>query len=197
MNNFQTIIQPAKIRFKNLGVKEGINIFLNDQEIIRGLNFRQMTQYIPLKSGMYNLKVYASNNNLLLNENLNLKGNKLITFHDNRTKKLTLDIIDEDRQQTNEGSSMIRVVQFSPNLPLINIVENGNNLFSNISYRTISDFIILPQGNYNLQVRLSGTNQVIYQIPNFILLSDEKKTIYLIGLLNSMPQLEALVVKDE
>lgn len=205
MNYTNTFMQPARIRFVNQALQEGLNIFINDQQIIRGLNFQQTTQYIPLPCGMYNIKIYTMNNNLLLNENVNIFGSKLISIMQNQMGNFELRITDdmgmfqmpEVRDTQIAGRARVRFAHFSPNLPVVDItLPNGNVLFRNIGYNTITDYITIAPGSYNLQVRVAGTNQVIQMIPMFVLSANDTKTIYAIGLINGNPMLETIIVND-
>jgi|SRR5690554_190465 len=216
MNYYNPIEQPARVRFVNRAIQEKINIYLNDQEIIRGLNYQQTTQYIPLPSGMYNIKIYTASNNLLLNENINISGSKLITFSQNQMGNFEVQTTDDiampqmmpynpvqGQQQTlmrdsqSAGRSRIRFAHFSPNLPPVDItLPNGNVLFRNIDYRSITDYVSIAPGSYNLQARMSGNNQVLFSIPEFVIAPNDVKTIYAIGLLNSSPLLETVIVSE-
>ncbi len=82
MDFYNQFEQPARIRFAHqASMVQPVDIYINDRPILRGLTFRQSTQFIPIPRGTYNIKVFTtSNNQLLLNQNLTIDGNKLITI---------------------------------------------------------------------------------------------------------------------
>lgn len=204
MNYYSQMEQPARIRFANQ-TNMPIDIYLNDQMIIRGFNPGQKTQFIPLPRGMYNIKLYSSTGNLLLNQNQDLALCKLITvMQDNQgiiSLKITDDFVTEPyfeaRDQVTPGRVMIRFGHFSPNSPAVDItLPNGTVLFRNIPYRTVTNYITIAPGAYSLQVRAAGTNQVVLTVPDVAFTANDVKSIYAIGLLNGTPPLEVIVVND-
>lgn len=218
---YNSIEQPGRIRFVNaLFMGQPIDIYINDRPILRGLNYRQATQFIPIPNGMYNVKVYTTNsNNLLANQNINIEGNKLITITQDATGAVMLNITEdvsvdqgfmpqmppqqpfmppfETRDTTVSGRARVRFIHFSPNAPAVDItLPNGMVLFRNIPYHTITDYINVASGTYTLQVRPTGTDQVVLTIPDVVLNPNDVSTIYAIGLVNSTPMFEALVVNE-
>lgn len=98
MNFYNPTEQPARIRFYHAGVTaQPVDVYLNDQMIARGLNYRQMTKFIPIPQGMYSVKVYlTSSNNLLVSRNINVEGSKLITISQDGDKFML--IISDDTE---------------------------------------------------------------------------------------------------
>ncbi len=80
--NYNPTEQPARIRIIHAAAMgQPVDVYINDRPIIRGLNYRQQTQYILIPKGMYNVKIYSTTGNkLMLSQNIKIEGNQLITI---------------------------------------------------------------------------------------------------------------------
>ena len=56
-----------------------------------------------------------------------------------------------------DRQSSVRVVHASPDAPAVDVLVNGNVAFSNVTYRTISQYTPLEPGQYRVQVVAAGT----------------------------------------
>lgn len=63
-------------------------------------------------------------------------------------------------------SAEVRFVHASPDAPAVDIaVKNGPVLFSDVEFKESQGYIRVPQGTYDLEVRVAGTNIVALEIP--------------------------------
>jgi hypothetical protein len=62
--------------------------------------------------------------------------------------------------------SRVRFVHASPDAPAVDIaVSNGPILWKNVSFKGVGDYIEIPRGQYDLEVRLAGTTTVALRVP--------------------------------
>jgi len=128
-------------------IEHPVDIYINDQPKVRGLNYRQATDYLPLPKGKYNLKIYSTNTNkILYNQTINVDGDKFITLSAvDDSGKLTL-IVVEDVLRTKRNSSLIP--SGNPNLyysdyPYLSKREqpiDDNNMNGNIIRKVVDQF---------------------------------------------------------
>lgn len=105
MNFYNQIEQPASIIFVHAAeTAQPVDIYFNDRPIIRGLAYRQSTQYILVPKGNYNVKIYSTiGNKLLLNQNIDVVGRKLITITTkDGTDTLILQVTEEKMDYNNQ-----------------------------------------------------------------------------------------------
>jgi Domain of unknown function (DUF4397) len=50
----------------------------------------------------------------------------------------------------------VRVAHFSPDAPNVDVYVNGDRVLSDVAYKTVSDYLELPAGSYDLAVRPAG-----------------------------------------
>ena len=105
--------------------------------------------------------------------------------------------ISDRTDRMDQRRSMVRFSHLSPNAPTVDItLPDGTPLFQNVSYKQITQYLIVDPMNYTLQVRLAGTPTVVLTVPNVNLSPGMSYTIYAIGLVGESPELSALLVTD-
>lgn len=63
----------------------------------------------------------------------------------------------EDYYRQIPGIAHIRLLHASPNTPAVDIYADDKRLVANFTYRTFTEYITTPSGNYNIKVYLAGT----------------------------------------
>jgi hypothetical protein len=58
----------------------------------------------------------------------------------------------------------VRVVHASPDAPAVDIYVNGNIVLENLPFREYSEYLSLPVGTYNVEIKVTGTNTVVKQL---------------------------------
>ncbi|CAM2942087.1 DUF4397 domain-containing protein [Hathewaya histolytica] len=178
-----------------------VDVYINNIPVIRNLQYRGFTEYLPLPAGNYNVKIYpASNKNvLLLDQSLTIAPNKILTIAGigKGPESLALLPILDPKITPDNRKSYLRFAHLSPNTPPLDIVTTkGKTLFKNVSYRQLQGYVELPPGVYDVDVRLSGTTTSVLYVPNIALRPNNFYTIYAVGLLNDEPPLQVLIPLD-
>jgi hypothetical protein len=69
-----------------------------------------------------------------------------------------------------DGESRIRVIHTSPDAPAVDIaVKGGDVLISNLAFPAASDYLVVPAGSYDLEVRPTGAMDVALDLPGVAL----------------------------
>jgi len=55
----------------------------------------------------------------------------------------------------------IRVVHASPDAPAVDIFVNGGKVLENLPFREYSDYLAVPAGTYNVEIKVTGTNTTV------------------------------------
>jgi hypothetical protein len=81
-----------------------------------------------------------------------------------------------------EAIARIRVVHASPDAPAVDIaVKGGDVLISNLAFPDASDYLVVPAGSYDLEVRVAGTTDVALDLPGVVLDAGMVYSVYAIG----------------
>jgi hypothetical protein len=77
----------------------------------------------------------------------------------------------------------IRVVHASPDAPAVDVaVTGGDVLIGNLAFPDASDYLDVPAGSYDLEVRPAGTTDVALPLPGVQLDGGTISSVYAIGL---------------
>jgi hypothetical protein len=64
-----------------------------------------------------------------------------------------------------QGSgARVRIVHASPDAPAVDIYVNGAMVLENLPFREYSEYLTLPAGTYNVEIKVTGTNTVVKQL---------------------------------
>ncbi len=178
-----------------------VDIYANGNLVAKNLAYRQLTNYVPVKPGEYNIQVFPAGQrqNPVINTNIEVPPESSFTIA--AVGKLSdislLPIMEAYMPMIDRRTSYVRFAHLSPNAPAVDITTpDGTVLFSDISFKEVSDYIPLPPGNYTLQVKPTGTDQVVLTVPGIRLAPGTIYTIFATGLVGDKPPLDALLAID-
>lgn len=63
-----------------------------------------------------------------------------------------------------DSNARVRIVHASPDAPAVDIYVNGGMVLENLPFREYSEYLALPAGTYNVEIKVSGTNTVVKQL---------------------------------
>ncbi|QZY54512.1 DUF4397 domain-containing protein [Crassaminicella profunda] len=177
-----------------------VDVYANGNLIVQDLAYRQFSPYVPVTPGNYNIEVYPTGKkeNPVIDTDVYIpQGTFFNVAAIGELPNISLYPIPEPTTAQNFGRPCIRFVHLSPNAPAVDItLSDGRKIFSNISYKDITDYACIPSGTYTFQVRPSGTDDVVLTIPNVELMADNYYTIYAVGLAGETPPLQAIVASE-
>ncbi len=61
-------------------------------------------------------------------------------------------------------------------------LAGGAVLFPNVAFKGVGDYLPVPAGTYDLEVRLAGTNTVVLPLPGIALAAGKIYTAFAVGL---------------
>lgn len=102
-----------------------------------------------------------------------------------RANQLELLLLEDNNSPTPVNKSRVTVIHASPEAITVDvcIVGQPGCFINNLVYKSSQTYDI-EQGNYNIDLRLSGTNNVVYNIPNITFRDGYANTCFAMGLLN-------------
>lgn len=177
-----------------------VDVYANGSLIVKGLAYKQFSQYIPLLAGNYDIQVYPSGQmtNPVINTNVFVPPNTVFNVAAiGNLSDISLYLIHEPTTAQNFGRPCIRFIHLSPNAPAVDIrLSSGTKLFDTVSYKDITRYACIPSGIYTFTVNLAGTGNVVLAVPNVRLDPNNYYTIYAVGDVEKDPGLEAIVALE-
>jgi hypothetical protein len=87
-----------------------------------------------------------------------------------------------DDPNPQEGIAQVRVVHFSADAPAVDIaVDEGDVVVENLAYPNAAGYLDLPEGEYDLEIRPTGTTDVAFDIDPLELAGGNSFTVFAIG----------------
>ena len=94
-------------------------------------------------------------------------------------------IILDDSVETEEGMAQVRIVHFSPDAPAVDVAPDGADaLLTDLAFGLDTGYVPLPEGEYDLEVRVAGTDTVAIQLDPITLDGDTAYSVFAIGSLD-------------
>jgi hypothetical protein len=88
-----------------------------------------------------------------------------------------------DRTPVRDGAARVRIVQASVDLPESNVVAKGSDVTfaSQLSYPRSSDYVPVPAGTYDIQVKVAQTGQSAFDVPGVNLEGNQVYDLVIMG----------------
>lgn len=178
----------------------GVDVYLNGNLVAQNITYGHFTPYLKLASGDANIRVYRAGDvtTPLLNKSTILTQSSIYTLSIiGKLPNADILPINDVRIPPNPNFANLRFVHLSPDSPAVDIVlPNNTILHSNLTYKEVTDYIPLSPGRYTIEVKLSGSNNIILTVPNIYLNTMKNLSVYIVGLFSGSPGLQALIPLD-
>lgn len=176
-----------------------VDVYVNGLKRISNLSFKDVSHYDVLEAGSYNFVVvpHAQTSPVVINATVPLKDSYPYTIAAiNKLANIAPQVYTDDNQFPPVGKAAVRFVHLSPDAPAVDIaLKNGDVLFSNVAYKQASNYLLVEQGTYNLEVRPTGTKTVVLALNNVQIGRRHPFTIFAEGLVGDKT-LTAVVAED-
>jgi hypothetical protein len=176
-----------------------VDIWVNDNVAFSNAPFKGITQYAPLDTGTYNVKVTptGATEPVVIEADLTLEAKDYTVVAVGMLANIEPLVLVDNNSTPAEGKAHVRFVHASPDAPAVDIaVKGGPVLFSNIAFKGIGDYLPVDAGTYDLEVRLAGTDTVALEVPGVSLTAQTVYTVFAMGLASGEPALTAVPSAD-
>jgi hypothetical protein len=196
----------AKVRFVHASPDApAVDIWVNGGVAFPELIFGEVSPYASVPAGLYDVQVVPAGATSpvvidLTGENaVNLFYNRAYTaIALNTLANIEPLLLQDDDTPAPMPFARVRFVHASPDAPAVDVaVVGGPFLFENVAFKGVGDYVQVPAGTYNLEVRVAGTSTVALPLPAVKLDGGTTYTVYAIGFAGgAAPALTAAVSVD-
>jgi len=177
-----------------------VDIYVNGDLVTQDLSYEEITDYHTVVPGEHNVKVFLTGEttNPVVDVDLQVTGEEPTTIAVVGTMpQVSLLPVIQAMKCPDSQQALVRFVHLSPDAPLVDItLPDSTKLLTEVEYQEVSDYLPVKEGTYDFQVRPSGIDTVIFDIPGINFKSGQLYTVYALGRLEGQPDLKALVVSD-
>ncbi|MCO6473067.1 MAG: DUF4397 domain-containing protein [Melioribacteraceae bacterium] len=164
-----------------------VDVWVNDAQVISNLSYGESSGYAELEEGEKNIIVSAAGTTTpVISATVTIIANQELTIYAVNNLTSIEAIISED-DRISSGSAKVRFIHAAPDAPAVDIKVNngmGSTLFGNAEFKTIADYIEVPEGTYNLAVTPAGSNAEVVILGNAPLMSGRIYTVMAQGTLS-------------
>ncbi len=177
------------------------DIYVDGNLVFPNIPYQGISNYVPLPAGNRTLRITPAgqSNSPILEPTLPLaEGRDYTVLAVGRPGSIEAWQITDNNALPEAGRARVRLVHAALDAPAIDICLVGQNScpVTNISYRNTSDYIPLNAGTYNLEVRRSGTNEVLRNLPDLRVNNGAVYSLFLTGLVQGEVPLQLIVRGD-
>lgn len=162
-----------------------VDVYANDNLLVTNLSYKELSKYIPVLPGNYNIKVYPTGQttNPVLSTDVYIPANSIFNVAViGKLPDISLYTIPEPISAQNFGKACIRFIHLSPTAPAVDVtLSNGVKVFNNVGFKDITDYACIPSGTYAFNVIPTGTNNIVLSLSGIELLPNTYYTIYAVG----------------
>lgn len=171
-----------------------VDVYLDETLSISDLAFGQVSDYLALPPGDHMLRVYSAGVGGQGAENVRAELRGLQVGQDytaivvGKLVQMQAILLQDSAQAPAAGHAKVRAVHASPDAPPLDIALAGGPLLAEgVAFGQATPFREVAAGMVDLEVRASGTKDVIMALPDHTLAGGSLYTLVALGLLAGQP----------
>jgi hypothetical protein len=164
-----------------------VDVYLDGQQALAGLAFGATSGWVAIPAGEHQVQVTAMGADLataVIDANVTLEAGA--AYHVAATGLLadiTPQVYQANLSELEVDMARIRVLHTSPDAPAVDIaVKGGDVLIDNLAFPDASEYLTVPAGVYDLEVRPTGTADVALNLPGVTLEAGMAYDVFATGL---------------
>lgn len=177
-----------------------VDIYANNSLIAQRLPYKGFTEYMQVFPGVYNISVFPEGTTgpSLLDAVIEIPVRSINTVVFMGTPPaLSIRPFFETVVQVPPGRLYMRFANLVPGSPDMDLVlSNGTELFNDVSFGMVTNYLSVPAGTYIFYVKQSNTDSNLLYVPNIHLQEGRFYTIHTVGRMDGSVPLQVLVPLD-
>ena len=166
-----------------------VDVYLDDAAVsaLTNVPFGTLSDYLDVPSGDHNVKVYATGTTTdpVIDADVTVAAGTAYTIAaTDALASITPQVLVDDPSPACD-SAQVRVVHLSADAPAVAIAPAGATpdeaVVKNLAYPDASDYLALPGGSYDLEVRLAGETTVALDLPGVTVEDCMAYSVFAIG----------------
>lgn len=179
-----------------------VDVYVNGAEAVSNLAFGDITDYLELAPGSYDVAVYPAAANgegdPVIAATLTLSANTDYTVAAiNEVAAIEPLVLIDNNAAPAAGNAHVRFVHLSPDAPAVDIAAEGAGVvIPDTAFGDAAEYLPLPAGTYNLDVLVAGSDTSALSVPGVQLQAGRVYSVFALGFAAGDPALNAKLVVD-
>jgi uncharacterized protein DUF4397 len=166
-----------------------VDVYLDDAivDALTNVPFGTISDYLAIPAGAHNIKVYATGTTAdpVIDADVTVAAGAAYTVAaTGALADITAQVLKDDPNPS-ASSAKVRVVHFSADAPAVDIATAGSAVdeavVKGLAYPNATDYLALPGGTYDLEVRLAGETTVALDLPNVKVQDGRAYSVFAVG----------------
>ena len=166
-----------------------VDVYLDDAKVdaLTNVPFGTISDYLAIPAGKHNVKVYATGttSSPVIDADVTVTAGRAYTIAaTGALADIGAQVLQDDPAPTAK-SAKVRVIHFSGDAPAVDIATAGSAVneavVKGLEYPNATDYIALPGGTYDLEVRLAGETTVALALDNVKVQNGRAYSVFAIG----------------
>jgi Domain of unknown function (DUF4397) len=201
--------EMAKVRVGHFSPDApAVDVYANGGAILSDVPFGVLSDYLEVPAGTYTIEVVAAGADpvdgaVIGPVDLDFGAGTMTTVAaTNSLANIQAQVL-VDEPMPQDGIAQVRVVHFSADAPAVDVaLDGGDVVVGNLAYPTATSYLDLPEGQYDLEIRPTGTTDVAFDIDPLDLAGGNSYSVFAIGSLADgsftvLPVVDATMMMDE
>ena len=161
-------------------------VYVNGRLQLKGVPFKTVSDYLKVKPGKFKVEVREAgepaNSPPVIAATVELEAGKAYTvavFGQLTSVKAAL--LTDDMSRPSDSKSKVRLIQAIPGESAVDLVGGGDVLVSNAKFPSASDYQEVAAGSVDVEVRKTGTGEVLAKADNVKLASGSISSLVAVG----------------
>ena len=151
-----------------------VDVWVNGAPALTDVPFQAFSGWMALPAGEYHVQVTptgAAVDMAVIDTMLTIEaGTAYHVAAVGDVANISAAVIEADLSATTDGGARVRVIHASPDAPNVDIALTGGDvLIADLAFGSASDYLEVPAGSYDLEVRVAGTTDVALPLPGVAL----------------------------
>ncbi|MFB6169806.1 MAG: DUF4397 domain-containing protein [Haloarculaceae archaeon] len=145
-----------------------VDVYVDDSSALENVSFGDVSDYLELDAGTHTVTITAAGNRdaVVFEGDVTLERGTVTTVaasgevSANGTTEFAPRAFSDDALTPDEGEAAVRVVHLSPDAPTVDVTAAGGDvvLAENVSFGNASNYVTVPAGNYEVEIRQDTQN---------------------------------------
>lgn len=166
-----------------------VDIYLDDAVVdaLTNVPFGTISDYLPIPAGDHNVKVYATGttSDPVIDADVTVASGASYTVAATGALGSITGQVLEDEPSASCENAQVRVVHFSADAPAVDVATAGaapaDAVVTNLEYPNATDYLDLPGGTYDLEIRLAGETTVALPLPDVTIEDCRAYSVFAVG----------------
>jgi hypothetical protein len=185
-----------------------VDVYANGGAILENVPFGVLSEYLEVPGGTYTIEVVAAGADpadgaVIGPVDLDFaEGTMTTVAATNSLENIEAQVL-RDEPNPQDDIAQVRVIHFSADAPGVDIaLDGGDVVVENLEYPNAAGYLDLPEGEYDLEIRVAGTEDVAFDIDPISLDDETSYSVFAIGSLADgsftvLPAVDATADMDE